>query len=113
MPEAASRWTTSASSSGPPAAPAEAPDPFAVRPLSALGVGERTHTAADPRVLRRIPGAPRGIDAAALHGYLCFSHPPEPLTLFAGIRRVETPAPWRESPAPTDEETAVRRLRAL
>jgi asparagine synthase (glutamine-hydrolysing) len=113
MPEAASRWTTSASSSGPSAAPAEAPDPFGVRPLYALRVGECTHTAADPRVLRRIPGAPRGIDAAALHGYLCFSHPPEPLTLFAGIRRIETPAPWRESPAPVDEETAVRRLRAL
>jgi asparagine synthase (glutamine-hydrolysing) len=113
MPEAASRWTTSASSSGTLAAPAEAPDPFGVRPLYALRIGERTHTAADPRVLRRIPGAPRGLDASALHGYLCFSHPPEPLTLFAGIRRIETPAPWRESPAPADEETAVRRLRAL
>ena len=113
MPEAASRWTTSASSSGPSAAPAEAPDPFGVRPLYALRTGERTHTAADPRVLRRIPGAARGMDAAALHGYLCFSHAPEPLTLFSGIRRIETPAPWRESPAPTDEETAARRLREL
>jgi asparagine synthase (glutamine-hydrolysing) len=84
-----------------------------VRPLYALRAGERTHTAADPRVLRRLPDAPRGIDPAALHGYLCFSHPPEPLTLFAGVRRVETPAPWRESPDPVDEETAARRLRAL
>jgi asparagine synthase (glutamine-hydrolysing) len=113
MPEAASRWTTSASSSGPPAAPAEAPDPFGVRPLYALRIGERTHTASDPRVLRRIPGAPHGIDAAALHGYLCFSHAPEPLTLFDGVRRIETPAPWRESPVPVDEESAVRRLHAL
>jgi asparagine synthase (glutamine-hydrolysing) len=79
----------------------------------ALRIGERMHTAADPRVLRRMPGAPRGMDAAALHGYLCFSHVPEPLTLFEGVRRVETPAPWRESPAPVDEESAVRRLRAL
>ncbi len=113
MPEAASRWTTSASSSGPPAAPAEAPDPFGVRPLYALRTGERTHTAADPRTLRRIPGAPRGMDPAALHGYLCFSHAPEPLTLFPGIRRIESPAPWRESPEPADEESAARRLREL
>ena len=114
MPEAASRWTTSGSSSGAPsAASSEAPDPFGVRPLYALRAGGRTHTAADPRALRRLPGAPREMDAAALHGYLCFSHPPEPLTLFSGVRRIETPAPWRESPVPIDEDAAVRRLRDL
>lgn len=112
MPEAASRWTTSGSSSGPPAAPAEAPDPFGVRPLYALRAGGHAH-AADPRALRRVPGAPRGMDPAALHGYLCFSHVPAPLTLFPGIRRVEPPAPWRETPAPYDEEAAARRLREL
>ncbi len=114
MPEAASRWTTSGSSSGAPQAdPTEAPDPFGVRPLYALRAGGRTHTAADPRALRRLPGASRAVDPAARHGYICFSHPPEPLTLFSGITRVETPAPWRESPVPVDEDAAVRRLRDL
>ncbi len=114
MPEAASRWTTSGSSSGAaPAVPNEAPDPFGVRPVYALRLGERVHTAADPRALRRLAGAPRAVDPTGLHGYLCFSHPPEPRTLFAGIERVPAPAPWRESPAPTDEETAARRLRGL
>ncbi|HST62691.1 MAG TPA: asparagine synthase C-terminal domain-containing protein [Longimicrobium sp.] len=84
-----------------------------MRPLYALRTGERTHTAADPRVLRRIPGAPSGLDAAALHGYLCFSHAPEPLTLFPGIHRVPSPAPWRESPEPVDEDAAARRLQSL
>ncbi|HEY0016559.1 MAG TPA: asparagine synthase C-terminal domain-containing protein [Longimicrobium sp.] len=114
MPEAASRWTTSGSSSGAPrAAPEDAPDPFGARAEYALRLDGRTHTAADPRALRRLLGAPRGVDPAALHGYLCFSHPPEPRTLFAGIGRVATPAPWRERPAPTDEDSAVRALRAL
>lgn len=115
MPEAASRWTTSGSSSG--SAPADpddqAPDPFGVRPVHALRLGERMHTAADPRALRRLPGAPRGVDPAALHGYLCFSHPPGRRTLFDGIERIPAPAPWRELPAPADEDSAVRTLRAL
>lgn len=114
MPEAASRWTTCGSSSAAPrAAPDDAPDPFGVRPVHTLRLDGQVHTAADPRALRRLPGAPRTVDAAALHGYLCFSHPPEPRTLFAGVERVPTPAPWRELPAPADEDAAVRRLRAL
>lgn len=114
MPEAASRWTTSGSSSGPArAAPDDAPDPFGVRPVHTLCLDGQVHTAADPRALRRLPGAPRTVDPAALHGYLCFSHPPEPRTLFAGVERVPTPAPWREAPAPADEDAAVRRLHAL
>jgi asparagine synthase (glutamine-hydrolysing) len=114
MPEAASRWTTSGSSSGPPrAAPEDAPDPFGVHAVHALRTGDRAHTAADPRALRRLPGAPRAVDPAALHGYLCFSHPPEPRTLFAGVQRVPTPAPWREAPAPADEDGAAGHLRAL
>src|SRR5687768_6016779 len=99
MPEAASRWTTSGSTSGAaPAVPDAAPDPFGVRSVYALRLGERVHTAADPRALRRLPGAPRGVDPAALHGYLCFSHPPGPRTLLAGVERVPPPAPWREVP---------------
>src|SRR5215207_9252258 len=114
MPEAASRWTTSGSSSGAaPAGPDEASDPFGVRSHYALRLGDGVHTAADPRALRRLPGAPRGVDPAALHGYLCFSHPPGPRTLFAGIGRTPAPAPWREAPAPADEDSAVRSLRAL
>jgi asparagine synthase (glutamine-hydrolysing) len=114
MPEAASRWTTSGSSSGASrTGPEEAPDPFGVRPVHVLRLEGRTHTGADPRALRRLPGAPQGIDPAALHGYLCFSHPPGPRTLFAGVERIPAPAPWHEAAAPTDEESAVRRLRAL
>ncbi|HEX6370492.1 MAG TPA: asparagine synthase C-terminal domain-containing protein [Longimicrobium sp.] len=81
--------------------------------MYALRLGDRTHTAADPRALRRLDGAPRGVDSAALHGYLCFSHPPGERTLFAGIGRIPAPAPWRELPAPADEDSAVRTLRAL
>ncbi|HYR08734.1 MAG TPA: asparagine synthase-related protein, partial [Longimicrobium sp.] len=81
--------------------------------VHALRLDGRTHTAADPRALRRLDGAPRGVDPAALHGYLCFSHPPGPRTLFAGVERVPPPAPWHEAAAPADEESAVRRLRAL
>lgn len=114
MPEGAWRSTISGSSSAAErAGPDEAPDPFGMRASYALRVGGRTHTAADPRALRRLPGAPRALDPAALHGYLCFSHPPEPRTLFAGIERIPTPAPWRESPAPTDEPAAARRLMTL
>jgi asparagine synthase (glutamine-hydrolysing) len=114
MPEAASRWTTSGSSSGAArTGPDDAPDPFGVRPEYALRLGERTYAAADPRALRRLPGATRGVDPAALHGYLCFSHPPGPRTLFAGVGQVPVPAPWREQQARTDEDSAVRRLRAL
>jgi asparagine synthase (glutamine-hydrolysing) len=114
MPEAASSWTISASSSPAEGAPPHAPpDPFGVRALHALRLGGRTHTAADPRALRRLAGAPRALDAAGLYGYLCFSHPPEPRTLFAGIERLPTPAPWREAPAPAGEDASARRLRAL
>ncbi|WP_420127115.1 asparagine synthetase B family protein [Longimicrobium sp.] len=114
MPEAASRWTTSGSSSGAPrVAPDQALDPFGAHAVYALRLDGRAHTAADPRALRHLPGAPRGVDPAALHGYLCFSHPPDPRTLFAGVERVPAPAPWAERPAPADEGSAVRTLRAL
>jgi asparagine synthase (glutamine-hydrolysing) len=114
MPEAASKWTISGSTSAAArAVPDEAPDPFGVQPVYSLTLGERTHTAADPRALRRLPGAPRGVDPAALHGYLCFSHPPGPKTLFEGIARVPELAPWRERPAPVNEDSAVSTLRAL
>jgi asparagine synthase (glutamine-hydrolysing) len=54
------------------------------------------------------------VDPAALHGYLCFSHPPSPATLFAGVRRADPPPPWRESaPADVDEAAAARRLLEL
>lgn len=109
MPAAASRSTTSASSSGAPA-----PDLFGVRSAYELRLEGAVHAAADPRALRRLPGAPREADPAGLYGYLCFSHPPTPHTLFAGVRRREPPAPWRETPAPRpDEDAAVARLRAL
>jgi asparagine synthase (glutamine-hydrolysing) len=114
MPEAASKWTISGSTSAPARAVAdEAPDPFGVQPVYSLTLSERTHTAADPRALRRLAGAPRDVDPAALHGYLCFSHPPDPRTLFAGVERMPEPAPWRERPAPADEDCAVRTLRGL
>ena len=115
MRAAASRPTTSASSSAEHAIPSGAPDVFGVRARYEVSIGGRVHTAADPRALRRLPGAPGGADPAALYGYLCFSHPPSPLSAFEGIRRAEPPAPWREAPAPepVDEATAVRRLLAL
>jgi asparagine synthase (glutamine-hydrolysing) len=114
MPEAASKWTISGSTSAPARAAADdAPDPFGAGPVYALRLGGRTHTAADPRALRRLSGAPRGVDAAALHGYLCFSHPPGSRTLFTGVGRTPEPAPWRERPAPADEDSAVRTLRVL
>jgi asparagine synthase (glutamine-hydrolysing) len=117
-----SRSTTFASNKGPsPTAerppPERAPldpDVFGVRPAYELRLGGRAHASGDPRELRRLPGAPREVDPAALHGYLCFSHPPSPATLFAGVRRVEPPAPWRESaPADVDEAAAARRLMEL
>jgi asparagine synthase (glutamine-hydrolysing) len=113
-----SRSTTFASSEAPRAAagarpPAE-PDVFGVRPAYELRLGGRTHASDDPRELRRLPGAPREVDPAALHGYLCFSHPPSPATLFAGVRRVDPPSPWRESAPPqVDEAAAARRLLEL
>ncbi|HEX7240803.1 MAG TPA: asparagine synthase C-terminal domain-containing protein [Longimicrobiaceae bacterium] len=113
MRAAASKWTTSGSSSVREPS-AEAPDPFGVHPAYELRLDGRTHAAADPRELRRLPGAPRGLDPATLHGYLCFSHPPSPRTLFDGVGRVEAPAPWREAPAgAVDEAEAARRLLEL
>ena len=113
-----SRSTISASTETPRAAagsrPPAADDVFGVRPAYTLRLDGRTHAAGDPRELRRLPGAPRGVDPAALHGYLCFSHPPSPATLFAGVRRAEPPAPWRESAPPAvDEAAAARRLLEL
>jgi asparagine synthase (glutamine-hydrolysing) len=60
-------------------------DPFGLyRVYTAREVDGTLWFASDPRPLRSIVGG--GIVApAALHGYLCFSHVPSPLTLWEGI----------------------------
>lgn len=104
-------------------------DPFGLTPVYETRVDGATWLASDPRFLRRLPGVGEYMDAAALHGYLCFSHVPVPLTLISGIsaipagarvtiqgreRREADRARWAERPCRTPNETeAADRLRDL
>lgn len=99
-------------------------DPFGLYGACYARAGETLWFASDPRLL----GGP--VDAAARHGYLCFSHVPTPETIFVGvsrlpaggrlvvergIERVEDGAGWREADGVGEggEEAALRRLRDL
>jgi len=66
-------------------------DPFGLRPVYVRNVNGAIEFASDPGLLDmpdRID-----LDPAAIHGYLCFSHVPQPLTGFSGVRRL---APGRD-----------------
>ena len=84
--------------------------------------------ASDARVLQRLPGISNQLNPAALHGYLCFSYVPTPLTLISGVaaapagarfrvtskgeRSCENQAAWREfPPLALNEEEAIAELR--
>src|SRR4051812_49396361 len=61
-------------------------DPFGIQGAYMAEVGGDRWVAADPRLLRRIPGAETELDPVALHGYLCFSYVPVPRTMVPGVR---------------------------
>jgi asparagine synthase (glutamine-hydrolysing) len=103
-------------------------DPFGFHGAYTAQVGEVLWYASDARVLQRLPGISNQLNPAALHGYLCFSYVPTPLTLISGVaalpagarvivtskgeRSCENQAAWREfPPLALDEEEAITELR--
>lgn len=103
-------------------------DPFGRYGVTYTQIGDTLWAASEPRLLQRLPGAPRGISPAALHGYLCFSSVPPPLTIYAGIsalpagRRLRVTAggveeeavgSWREREPPSASEDAAGELCCL
>jgi asparagine synthase (glutamine-hydrolysing) len=102
-------------------------DPFGFHGLYTTQLEGVLWYASDLRALQRLPGVSNRLEASALHGYLCFSYVPAPLTMTPGIaaapageRIVLTPnrerrrkaACWREAePSELSEEHAVAELR--
>lgn len=108
-------------------------DPFGLHGVTHTQIGDTFWGASDLRLLQKLPGISRGISPAALHGYLCFSHVPTPLTIYARVSALPAGhrlkvteggveekggAAWREGEplsVPKDagaEDTAVGELRA-
>lgn len=101
-------------------------DPFGQHGVSYARVGGTFWAASDPRLLRRVPGAPRELSPTAQHGYLCFSHVPTPLTMTADVSSLpaghtlmvsaqgnveEGGAVWRErEPSPLGEDAPLAEL---
>ena len=104
-------------------------DPFGLHGVFYTQTGGTFWAASDPRLLQNLPGAPSGLSPAALHGYLCLSHVPTPLTMTAGVSALpaghrltvtaghvqEVCGPvWRErEPSPLDDEAIAGELRGL
>ena len=104
-------------------------DPFGLHGVAYAQTGGTFWAASDPRLLRDLPGVSCGLSPAALHGYLCFSHVPTPLTMTAGVsalpaghrltvtsgRMEEEDGPaWRErEPSPLDADAIAVELRGL
>lgn len=102
-------------------------DPFGLRGVTHTQVGGTFWAASDPRLFQSLPGVSRGVSPAALHGYLCFSHVPTPLTIYADVSALpagqrlklttagiqdEGIASWQEWEEPRSEDTAAGELRA-
>lgn len=110
-------------------------DPFGLRGIYALRVEESLWLASDPRLLRKVSGSSQGLQLEAIHGYLCLSHVPAPLTPTPGISILPPAsditldavpldqnswhfgadsAPWREAELRADpEEVLASELRDL
>jgi asparagine synthase (glutamine-hydrolysing) len=102
-------------------------DPFGLHGLYTTEIGDVLWCASDARLLRRLPGVSHEVEPHALHGYLCFSYVPAPLTLTPGLRALpagvrvvvtpgkthsETTAAWQEGPRlAMGEDQAVAELR--
>lgn len=85
--------------------------------------------ASSPRLPPLTGSSPRRLDSAALHGYLCFSHVPQPRSIFAGVAALPAGSTtvlsagraaitaghaWSESPGPdTDPDGGPETLRRL
>ena len=104
-------------------------DPFGLHGVSHTKIGDTLWAASDPRLLRNLPGVSCDLSPDALHGYLCFSHVPTPLTAAMGVsalpaghrltvtagRTEEVCGPaWRErEPSPLDGDALAWELRGL
>lgn len=102
-------------------------DPFGVHSVYMVRIADTLWCASRLDLLRALPGATAEIAPRALHGYLCFSYVPSPLTLIAGITALPAGeqitlrpgepghairAGWREGePTPLTENAAVTELR--
>ena len=98
-------------------------DPFGLQGASLVRAGETLWCASHPALLRDLADESDEIDPRALHGYLCFSYVPTPLTITRGIEslaageritcsphgtRRERLADWHErEPLGLDEERVV------
>ena len=103
-------------------------DPFGLHGVYYTRIGGTLWGASDLRLLQSLPGVSRDISPAALHSYLCFSHVPTPLTIYAGISALpaghrltissgqieeDRAASWRErEPLCLSEDAAAGELRA-
>jgi len=101
-------------------------DRFGLRGVSYVRGDGFAVSASDPRLLSRSAGVTPRLDAAAIHGYLCLSHVPSPLTMWSGVRSlrageqavlrpasldVHNAPAWREcEPAALDQLAAVQEL---
>lgn len=103
-------------------------NPFGQSSLYTTQIGSVVWFASEAGLLAQLPGGMPQLDAAALHGYLCFSYVPTPQTLITGVQALpagehrvihangavhrDNQAAWQEGPhLEIDEEDAVRQLR--
>jgi asparagine synthase (glutamine-hydrolysing) len=104
-------------------------DPFGLYGASYTRYRGNWWAASDPRLLQYLPNISRRLDTSAVHGYLCLSHVPAPLTVFSEVfavpagqtvrftgngKEIIEPERWREAEDfATDEAMAVGEIRSL
>lgn len=80
-------------------------DRFGLHGASYVHTEDAAIGASDPRRLAGVAGR-NLLDAAALHGYLCFSYVPSPLTMTRGVRSLNAGECARWSPAAIERREA-------
>ncbi|WP_188943990.1 asparagine synthase (glutamine-hydrolyzing) [Nakamurella endophytica] len=65
-------------------------DPFGIKPLFTAELPDGVAFASEAKGLRELTGAPAAVDTVALQHYLVLQYVPEPATMDAAIRRVES-----------------------
>jgi asparagine synthase (glutamine-hydrolysing) len=69
-------------------------DPFGLRGAYLSECADGTRCGSLPQLVRSAGGTGGELDAQAIHGYLCFSYVPHPLTAFKDVRALGAGARW-------------------
>jgi asparagine synthase (glutamine-hydrolysing) len=79
-------------------------DPFGIKPLFAAATGDGVAFASEAKSLRELTG-PARVDPAALQHYLVLQYVPEPATMDAAVRKVESGTSFTLRPGAEPEYT--------